>query len=124
MSASLCQGNGMVGPFADAILMVVRAGSGMVLCSAGPPVAISIELGFHPLGRVLYHFRKLICMEFGYPKGLMLKGQDGRAVKVQSTKLGSMSRAGSNLPPTSGHLGAGRAPVHAEGTAMLCAAEA
>ena len=43
VSASSCQGNGMVGPFAGVILMVVRVGSGMVLCSIGPSVAISIE---------------------------------------------------------------------------------
>lgn len=79
-------------------------------------------LGFHPLGRVFSDFRKIICVELGYPKGLMLKGQDGEAVKGQSTKLGAVGRAGGNSPPHPCHLGAGQ--VCAEGTSTLSAAEA
>lgn len=43
---------------------------------------------------------------------------------VPSTKLSSVGRAGGNSPPTSAHLGAGRAPpVHVEGTTMLYATQ-
>lgn len=46
-------------------------------------------------------------MEFGYQKGMMLKGQDGGAVEEQSAKLGAVGRAGGDSPPNPHHLGAG-----------------
>lgn len=79
-----------------------------------------LKLGFHPVGRLSSDFKKLICVEFGYPKGLMLKRQDGGAVKGQSMKLGAVVRAGGKSPPTPGHLGGGQAPpVHMEWTTIL-----
>lgn len=40
-------------------------------------------MGFQHLGWMLSAVKKLICMEFGYPKGLILKGHEDGAVKMQ-----------------------------------------